>query len=152
MFEFTQDDLDNFRVLFRHEGDEYGKVGLWITDGQFYANGVLEVRASSPFVEISNNTGLVVQRGGMAVLTTSNLSAETNLNLWGAQIEFEVVEDPHHGHLQLDRDSKSMNRFTQLDLENEHLSYHHDNGTAVNDHFRYILNIPTFCSHVCFVH
>ena len=43
MLEFTQDDFDNFPVLFRHEGYEYGKVGLWITDGQFYANGVLEV-------------------------------------------------------------------------------------------------------------
>ena len=43
MLEFTQDDFDNFPVLFRHEGYEYGKVGLWIKDGQFYANGVLEV-------------------------------------------------------------------------------------------------------------
>ncbi|XP_069672310.1 chondroitin sulfate proteoglycan 4 [Periplaneta americana] len=134
MFEFTQDDLDNFRVLFRHEGDEYGKVGLWITDGQFYANGVLEVRASSPFVAVANNTGLVVQRGGVAVITAANLSAETNLNLWGEQIEFEVTEDPHHGHLQLQHEAT---RFTQLDLEKGHLAYHHDNGTAVNDHFRF---------------
>lgn len=135
MFEFTQDDLDNFRVLFRHEGDEYGKVGLWITDGQFYANGVLEVRASVPFVAVANNTGLVVQRGGIAVLTSVNLSAETNLNLWGEQLVFEVTENPHHGHLQLQREAS---HFTQLDLESGHLAYHHDNSTTVNDHFRYV--------------
>ena len=135
MFEFTQDDLDNFRVLFRHEGDEYGKVGLWITDGQFYANGVLEVRASAPFVAVANNTGLVVQRGGIAVLTSANLSAETNLNLWGEQLVFEVTENPHHGHLQLQHEAS---HFTQLDIENGHLAYHHDNNTTVNDHFRYV--------------
>jgi chondroitin sulfate proteoglycan 4 len=133
MFEFTQDDLDNFRVLFRHEGDEYGKVGLWITDGQFYANGVLEVRASAPFVAVVNNTGLLVQRGGVAVFSATNLSVETNLNLWGEQLEFEVTEDPRHGHLQLQRDASG---FTQLDLEKGHLAYHHDNSTALNDHFR----------------
>jgi hypothetical protein len=84
-------------------------------------------------VAVANNTGLVVQRGGVGVLSTANLSAETNLNLWGQQLEFEVIENPHHGHLQLQHEAS---HFTQQDLETGHLTYHHDNGTAVNDRFR----------------
>ncbi|XP_068083524.1 chondroitin sulfate proteoglycan 4 [Anabrus simplex] len=137
LFEFSQDDLDNNRVLFRHEGEEYGKVGLWITDGQFYANGILEVRASPPFVEVANNTGLIVQHGGSASLTLANLSADTNLNLWGEQIVYEVLEGPSHGHLQLEHHPKSLNRFTEVDLQQGHLFYYHDGGAFYNDHFRF---------------
>ncbi|XP_046998026.1 chondroitin sulfate proteoglycan 4 [Schistocerca americana] len=132
LFEFTQEDLDKRRVLFRHEGDEYGKVGLWITDGQFYANGILEVRASPPFVEIVNNTGVIVKQGGGVVISTWNLSAETNLNVWGEQISYEVTEGPSHGQLVVGREG-AASRFSQLDVERGALLYKHDASDYYSD-------------------
>nr|CAD7456886.1 unnamed protein product [Timema tahoe] len=137
LYEFSQDDLNNRRVLFRHEGEEYSKVGLWITDGQFYANGVLEVRASPPFVEITNNTGLVVKRGGITPITSANLSGDTNLNLWGEKIQFEVLEGPVHGHVEIDHQDGALGHFTQLDLEEGHLFYHHDNSVMASDKLKF---------------
>ncbi|GLH14437.1 Uncharacterized protein GBIM_18836, partial [Gryllus bimaculatus] len=137
LFEFSQDDLDHNRVLFRHEGEEYGKVGLWITDGQFYANGILEVKASPPFVQVANNTGLVVQHGGAAMLTIANLSADTNLNIWDDKLVYEVLEGPHYGHLQLEHEPEALRQFTQLDLENALLTYHHEGGAFYNDEFHF---------------
>ena len=135
LFEFTQEDLNQNRVLFRHEGADYGKVGLWITDGQFYANGVLEVRASTPFIEVTNNSGLVVQHGETVYLTADNLTSETNLNLWGEQIVYQIIESPSHGVLEIDRRQKPLNVFTQADLDHQLVFYKHDGSAYINDHF-----------------
>ncbi|XP_063215529.1 chondroitin sulfate proteoglycan 4 isoform X2 [Bacillus rossius redtenbacheri] len=137
LYEFSQDDLNNRRVLFRHENEEYGKVGLWITDGQFYANGELEVRASPPFISVSNNTGLLVKQGGVVPITAANLSVDTNLNLWGEKLGYELLEGPGHGHLEIEHEDSPLQRFTQLDLEEGHLSYHHDGDTSATDVFRF---------------
>lgn len=44
IMEFTQEDLNMNRIIFKHRGPEYGKVRLWVTDGQFHVNGVLEIQ------------------------------------------------------------------------------------------------------------
>lgn len=79
--QFTQEDLDKERILFRHSGDEEGRAILWITDGQFYASGVLEIRASKPYIKIQNNTGLIVKMGESVIITKNNLSVETNIDV-----------------------------------------------------------------------
>ncbi|KAG8227093.1 hypothetical protein J437_LFUL007430 [Ladona fulva] len=135
VFEFSQEDLNEGRVLFRHEGEDYGKIGLWITDGQFYANGILEVRASPPFVEITNATGLVVRRGGIATITSYNLSVETNVNAFGEQVQYLVEDGPRHGRLEVL--GRSADKFTERDLEEGRLTYRHDGTGAVRDHFQY---------------
>lgn len=83
-----QDDLNNNRVLYRHEGIETEtRLDLWISDGVHHAEGKLEVTASPPYVEIINNTRLVVRQGGAAHITTVNLYADTNVNLAQQQIK-----------------------------------------------------------------
>ncbi|KAJ8876688.1 hypothetical protein PR048_021135 [Dryococelus australis] len=137
LYEFSQDDLNSRRVLFRHEGEEYGKVGLWITDGQFYANGELEVRASPPFVSVANNTGLLVKEGSVVPITSTNLSVDTNLNMWGEKLSYELLEGPSHGHLEIEHEDGPLQHFTQLDLEEGHLSYHHDGDSSATDMFQF---------------
>ena len=79
IFHFTQRDLDEERLLFRHMGANFGRIMLWVSDGQYFVSTELKVRASPPFVRVANNTGLVVQRGFSGFLSSANLSVETNL-------------------------------------------------------------------------
>lgn len=79
--QFTQEDLDKENILFKHNGDELGRAILWITDGQFYASGVLEIKASKPYIRIAQNTGLMVKNGENAVITTNNITVESNMDI-----------------------------------------------------------------------
>lgn len=137
VFEFTQENLNEGKILFRHEGDDYGKIGLWITDGQYYANGVLEIKASPPYVTIANNTNLVVQHGGVTTINSNHLISETNLNSWGETIVYDILEGPEHGYVMTLPDGEPLTQFTQLDLEDERLAYNHDGSSSVKDFFRF---------------
>ncbi|XP_077512962.1 chondroitin sulfate proteoglycan 4-like [Amblyomma americanum] len=52
VYRFTQADLDSGKIIFRHSGAPSARAVLWVTDGQYYASGVLEIRASKPFVRV----------------------------------------------------------------------------------------------------
>ena len=60
-------------------GANFGRIMLWVSDGQYFVSTELKVRASPPFVRVANNTGLIVQRGFSGFLSSANLSVETNL-------------------------------------------------------------------------
>ena len=60
--EFTQQDIYDRKILFKHKGSNFGRILIWVNDGQLWVSTELKVRASAPFVEIENNTGLIVQR------------------------------------------------------------------------------------------
>lgn len=135
VFEFSQDDLDKGAILFKHEGSEYGKIGLWITDGHYYANGILEVRASPPYLLV-NNSNLVVQSGGVTSITTSHLNTETNLNVQSDDITYKIKDPPEHGYVILLPEEEKSHSFTQSQLELKKVSYRHVGDTALKDSFR----------------
>lgn len=81
-----QEDLDSERVMFRHSGEAESRVLLWVSDGEHQAEGSLEVSASAPYIEVVNNSRLVVRQGGSAHITSYNLYADTNVNLAHQQI------------------------------------------------------------------
>ena len=60
--EFTQQDINDGKIMFRHRGSNFGRILIWVNDGQLWVSTELKVRASKPFVKITNNTGLIVQR------------------------------------------------------------------------------------------
>ena len=60
--EFTQQDIYDSKILFKHKGSNFGRILIWVNDGQLWVSTELKVRASAPFVEMENNTGLIVQR------------------------------------------------------------------------------------------
>jgi chondroitin sulfate proteoglycan 4 len=47
---------------FRLQGSNFGRILIWVNDGQLWVSTELKVRASPPFVRIENNTGIIVQR------------------------------------------------------------------------------------------
>ncbi|XP_059478684.1 chondroitin sulfate proteoglycan 4-like isoform X2 [Neocloeon triangulifer] len=136
VFQFTQADLDAGRILFRHDGgEELGKVTLHINDGDSDTIGELEFRASAPYIEIANNSGLIVQKAVAAPLNPANLSIETNVNAKAEEIRYTVQEPPSHGRLELDGEESKT--FTQLNVEQGNVVYKHDGGKALKDHFRF---------------
>ncbi|XP_077556598.1 chondroitin sulfate proteoglycan 4-like isoform X1 [Haemaphysalis longicornis] len=127
VYHFTQADLDAGKIIFRHSGAPTGRTVLWVTDGQYYASGVLEIRASKPFVRVSVNTGLVVRRGDSAPLSSANLSAETNLRAGPAAITYKVTSHPRRGLLTLAGAEARL--FSQADLDAQAVEYESVDGS-----------------------
>ena len=119
--QFTQRDLDEERVLFRHLGASFGRIIIWVSDGNYYATEELEVRASPPFIRATAAESLPVQRGDSVFLSASNLSVETNLNARAKDIVFRIVEGPSIG--QSLKDDLPTDTFTEQDLIDEKIEY-----------------------------
>ena len=98
---------------------------LWVSDGQYYASTELKVKAGPPFIEISNNSGLIVQRGDSAFVSGYNLSVNTNLNAFGSDIVYKITSLPQYGVIL--KDDVPVLTFTAQDLQDECIEYRHNN-------------------------
>ncbi|XP_062290022.1 chondroitin sulfate proteoglycan 4-like [Scomber scombrus] len=143
LYEFTQRDLEQKKVLFVHRGVSFGRFVLFVSDGKHYVSTLLEVMAQDPYLQVENNTGLMVQRGGITTLTSTNLSVFSNLDIRDPQeVTFEVFIPPKHGVLCFndgDRDTvteaDAISIFTQGDLVAGRLAYYHDSSHELSDVF-----------------
>ncbi|KAM7393119.1 hypothetical protein PAMA_007981 [Pampus argenteus] len=143
LYEFTQRDLKQKKVLFVHRGVSFGRFVLFVSDGKHYVSTLLEVIAQDPYLQVQNNTGLMVQRGGITTLTSANLSVFSNLDIRNPQeVTFEVFIPPKHGVLCFnDRDLDTVTKpdaisiFTQRDLVVGRLAYHHNGSHELSDCF-----------------
>ncbi|GCC20476.1 hypothetical protein chiPu_0019036 [Chiloscyllium punctatum] len=140
LFQFSQEDLEQKRVLFVHNGADSGRFVLFVTDGKHYTSSLLEVRASDPYVRIVNNTGLLVQKGQGKPLKTANFSVNTNLFILDeSEINYRVFLSPKHGALHLN--GIHTESFTQSDLKNGHVVYRHDNSNNLLDMFNFTIKV-----------
>lgn len=102
---------------------------------------LMQVMAQDPYLRAENNTGLTVQRGGLTALTSANLSVISNLDIRDPQeVTFEVFLPPKHGVLYFndaDRENgpEAISIFTQRDLVEGRLEYHHDGSHQLSDGF-----------------
>ncbi|KAL7377035.1 hypothetical protein ABVT39_020267 [Epinephelus coioides] len=143
LYEFTQRDLEQKKVLFVHRGVSYGRFVLFVSDGKHYVSTLMEVMAQDPYLRVENNTGLMAQRGGVTTLTSANLSIFSNLDIRDPQeVTFEVFLPPKHGVLCFnDGDRETVTEadaitiFTQQDLLSGRLVYHHDGSNELSDGF-----------------
>ncbi|XP_074474956.1 chondroitin sulfate proteoglycan 4-like [Sebastes fasciatus] len=143
LYEFTQRDLEQKKVLFVHRGVSYGRFVLFVSDGKHYVSTLLEVMAQDPYLQVENNTGLMVQRAGLTTLTSANLSIFSNLDIRDPQeVTFEVFLPPKHGVLCFNdggreavTEADSISIFTQRDLVAGRLAYHHDASHELSDGF-----------------
>ncbi|KAM3874426.1 chondroitin sulfate proteoglycan 4-like [Diretmus argenteus] len=143
LYEFTQEDLEQKKVLFVHRGVSFGRFVLFVSDGKHYVSSLLEVLAQDPYLQVENNTGLMVQRGGVTTLTSSILSVHTNLDVRDPkEVTYEVFLPPKHGVLFLDDGdggntvaTDGISFFTQQDLVVGRLAYRHDNSHNLLDGF-----------------
>ncbi|XP_022711334.1 chondroitin sulfate proteoglycan 4-like [Varroa jacobsoni] len=136
--QFTQKDIDDEMILVRHTGGDYGRAIFWISDGQFYATGILEIVASPPYLNITTNTGLLLEQGSSAPLLPSNLSIDTNLNVKPSEVVLKVMRAPTLGKLRFAQSSEQViNKFTMRDVQEGIIEYVHTSPSkaAYNDRF-----------------
>ncbi|XP_026366483.1 chondroitin sulfate proteoglycan 4-like isoform X2 [Ursus arctos] len=139
LYQFRQDDLREGRVLFRHRGVDSARFVLFVTDGVHYTSSLLEVSVSDPYVQIANNTGLVVQRGEDSSLTASNLSVTTNQDVrTDHEIEFHMLQPPKHGRVLVNH--SVSHSFSQHDLKQGRVIYRHD-GSGNSDVFNLTVKV-----------
>ncbi|CAB1318106.1 unnamed protein product, partial [Coregonus sp. 'balchen'] len=80
LYQFCQEDMHHRRVLFIPRGVSSGCFVLFVSDGKHYTSTLLEVIAQDPYIQVENNTGLLVQKGQTVVLGSANLSVFPNLD------------------------------------------------------------------------
>ena len=135
IFNFTQKDIADGKVKFRHTGKETESTLMSVSDGNFAEYFMFSIEAGRPYIVIQNNTGAFVQVGEDVNIHSSNLSIETNVNVKPEDVTFMVFEEPLHGRLQLD--GKSVKQFTLKDLLSGSLTYGHRQGGMGQDRFRF---------------
>nr|XP_051709429.1 chondroitin sulfate proteoglycan 4 isoform X2 [Oryctolagus cuniculus] len=125
LYKFRQEDLWEGHVLFKHWGADSARFVLFVTDGVHYTSSLLEVSASDPYVQVANNTGLLVQRGQEGSVTTANLSVTTNQDVrTDHEIKFHIVQPPKHGRVLVNK--TVSHSFSQHDLKQGYVIYRHD--------------------------
>lgn len=133
--EFSQQDINDGAILFRHQGDEREKIEFGITDGHFYKTGVLDVQASPPYIRLRESNGSIVQFNKSVVLRPEELEVETNVYATEKDVKYNVWEKPKHGILI--KYGRESNSFTEDDLEHGSVLYKHLGGSLTKDTFRF---------------
>ncbi|NXJ65133.1 CSPG4 protein, partial [Rostratula benghalensis] len=139
LYQFKQADLEQQQVLFIHRGADFGRFVLFVTDGKHYASSLLEVNATDPYVQLANNTGLLVQKGQEETITTAKLSAVTNQDIRsGHEITYEIFSFPKYGRIYVN--NLLLDSFTQLDLIKGYVTYRHDDSNNLIDTFNFTVH------------
>lgn len=99
LLKFTQNDLDKNLVLFKHNGTAHFKINIWVTDGSNFVKGVLEVKASAPFISVYNHRKLYVKHGAIATIKSDHLSYMTNLYATDEDVIYEITSKPKFGKI-----------------------------------------------------
>uniref|UniRef100_A0AAY4E5D8 Laminin G domain-containing protein n=1 Tax=Denticeps clupeoides TaxID=299321 RepID=A0AAY4E5D8_9TELE len=140
LYKFQQKDLEEKRVLFVHRGVSFGRFVLFVSDGKHYTSTLLEVFAQDPFIKIGNNTGLLVQKGHEAVISPTNISITSNLDIRDdREIIYQVFLPPSFGCLYCN--GESISTFTQHDVKARHLVYQHDDSKNLVDFFNFTVMV-----------
>ncbi|KAJ8286944.1 hypothetical protein GJAV_G00045180 [Gymnothorax javanicus] len=136
LYQFSQDDLEQKRVLFVHRGVSFGRFVLFVSDGQHYTSTLLDVRAQDAYLKVGNNTGLLVQKGKELAFSSSNFSVLTNMDIReDTEITYKLYVSPKHGGLY--RNDLLVDTFTQHDLKLGLLVYRHDDSRNLGDFFNF---------------
>lgn len=137
--EFSQQDINDGAILFRHHGDERERIEFAITDGHFHDTGVLEVQASPPYIRLRESNGSIVQFNRTAVLRPRELEIETNVYATAKDIKYSVWEKPKHGILL--KHGRESNGFTEDDLRHGSVAYKHLGGSLTRDAFKFKVSV-----------
>ncbi|MDI1229056.1 MAG: cadherin-like domain-containing protein [bacterium] len=135
---FTQRDLDIGRVRYVSDGSESttDSFKFTVSDGTSARSGSFAISISpvNDTPEASVNTGLTVDEGGSAAITTDALSAR-DPDGFAATTVFEVASGPAYGSLEID--GSSVTSFTQADLQEGRVTYVNDGGENTADSFTF---------------
>lgn len=137
VYQFTQQDIEQETLVFQHKGASIGRAAIFVSDGQFYWTGLFEIKASDPYILIKNNTGLVVRKGGNVIITSRNISVESNMDHSARSFNIIIAEEPQHGSVKVE--GENAGEFTYADILNQIVEYQHSGDNAVEDKFQFVV-------------
>uniref|UniRef100_A0A3P8XIH7 Laminin G domain-containing protein n=1 Tax=Esox lucius TaxID=8010 RepID=A0A3P8XIH7_ESOLU len=126
---FSQHDLEEGKISYVHTGElvKNSRIALRVSDGDKVSNTVvLRIMAVQLEHKVANNTGVEVNQGGAAIISSKHLAMEVNIVKHSFDIRFDVVEAPRYGELQRlhsSGDWKTTSVFSQKLLEKERIRY-----------------------------
>ncbi|XP_050522785.1 chondroitin sulfate proteoglycan 4 [Daktulosphaira vitifoliae] len=134
VMKFTQEDVNSGSLIYRDESSDNSKqnrisaVELGVFDGKHSIDLKLQVESSPPFIKVLNNSQLMLRQGGAATITTNHLYADTNLNIHSDKINYQVMEGPGQGEIELGTNLEPLKTsiFSQAELEAGHVRYRHN--------------------------
>ncbi|XP_071778419.2 chondroitin sulfate proteoglycan 4 [Centroberyx gerrardi] len=125
LFRFTQADLRDKNILFIHHGADRERFSLQVSDGFHKTTALLQIQAGEPYLQVVNNTMVVMDHGSTKTLNTTLLSADSNMDIRDdSEIKFRVMSPPSDGRIIVSGIEASV--FTQEDLKKGVVSYEHN--------------------------
>ncbi|KAJ8029298.1 Chondroitin sulfate proteoglycan 4 [Holothuria leucospilota] len=137
---FTQRDLEEGNIVFIQRGEIMETRMLFFVfdnDRSNLQNAFLHIAAYEPYIQIINNTGLVLKKGAKATINSTSLSSESNLKVRDHGIIYLVTSPPQQGRLLVN--GEPLLQFTQEDISLGIVSYENDNRTtsSIDDSFNF---------------
>ncbi|RUS87460.1 hypothetical protein EGW08_004776 [Elysia chlorotica] len=142
IFNFTQKDLMDERLMFHHKGESVSRVPLLVTDGQFFSNSILEIQASQPFVRIVGTLVLQVESGQTVILDKENIAVESNLDFKPEDVTIRLSTTPKYGTLQVNGNINAA--FSFNDVLNRKVKYQHWGQNVLSDTINLIVIVDAF--------
>ncbi|XP_058794987.1 chondroitin sulfate proteoglycan 4 [Phymastichus coffea] len=134
---FTQQDIDNEKIVYRHHGNMYERIDFTVSDGELFSNGDLEIQAGHAYVKLMLHKGAVVQTNRSVLLSAKDIDMETNVFANNTEITYHVKERPKYGVIL--KYGKETWNFNREDLIRQHVVYKHvrpPNREIVEDKFQ----------------
>ena len=135
---FTQRDLDIGRIRYVSDGSEFttDSFKFTVSDGTSERTGSFAISISpvndTPSAAV--NTGLTVDEGGSATITTAQLSAIDPDGISDTTV-FEITTGPAYGRLEIN--GSAVTSFTQADLQAGRVTYVNDGSENTADSFSF---------------
>ncbi|XP_015494656.1 chondroitin sulfate proteoglycan 4 [Parus major] len=126
--EFSCRDLEAGNVVYVHQGGTNSQLTLQVTDGTVPSpTATLRILTIDPDIHLLNNTGLSLSQGAATLITTANLSVETNAVEQQVSILYVLTEPLKYGEVQkqgsMGGEWKKVESFHQQDLEQGRIQY-----------------------------
>lgn len=133
---FTLKEVQDGKIWFQHNGDKMVYTKVNVTDGKLVSDAVdLRFKEDTLVINIINNTGISVNYGADAIITSSNLSSVTNVKVEDLELQYHITQAPEHGTIQYQEPESlewvEVNSFTQRQIDLGRLRYQHLPGTSI---------------------
>ncbi len=141
---FTQDDVDNNRVVLVHDGGESlsDSLDLTVTDGTTGERITFNVTVTpvDDAPTLDTNAGVTVVEGSTTTITTAMLDT-SDVDTADANIDYTVTSAPADGQLELTTNvGVAITTFTQDDLNNNRVVYVHGGPVDAADSFDFTVS------------
>jgi ELWxxDGT repeat protein len=139
----TQDDINNSRVSYQHNGSEttIDSLSFTVSDGAGNTlssnNFSITINPVNDAPVLAINRGRSLRQGGTVTINSASLQT-TDPDNTPTQLTYALGDVPIHGTLRLSGTALSAGQtFTQEDINSSRLSYQHDGSAATSDSFSF---------------